>query len=120
MIYTPFIVINKTVVKKDKNNNLVKTERVSYRISDVSGLSAKSFFNGIRGHWGIENRTHWVKDVILNEDGNGIRDINGAVNMATFNTLVINFLRQHIDDSIKTAQIIFGQQVKEQCKILRN
>lgn len=78
-------------------------------------MSAALFFKGIRGHWGIENRTHWVKDVILGEDSNGIRDINGAVNMATFNTLVINFLRQNIDDSIKSAQIIFGQNLKEQC-----
>lgn len=115
-----FIVIHKTILKKDKSKNLVKTESVSYRISDVSGISAELFFKGIRGHWGIENRTHWVKDVILNEDGNGIRDINGAVNMATFNTLVINFLRQHIDDSVKKAQIIFGQNLKQQCHALRN
>lgn len=115
-----FIVINKTITQKDKAKNLVTKNSVSYRISDVKHLSAETFFNGIRGHWGIENRTHWVKDAILNEDKNGIKNINGAVNMATFNTLVINFLRQNVDDSIKTAQILFGQNVKEQCYLLRN
>jgi predicted transposase YbfD/YdcC len=114
-----FIVINKTVKRKDKNKNLIETKSISYRISDVSDLSAELFFKGIRGHWGVENRTHWVKDVILNEDNNGIRDRNGAVNMATFNTVVINFLRQHIDDSIKAAQIIFGQSLKEQLPKIR-
>lgn len=115
-----FIIINKTVIQKDKAKNLVTTKSISYRISDVKHLSAESFFNGIRGHWGIENRTHWVKDVILNEDKNGIKNENGAVNMATFNTLAINFLRQNVDDSIKAAQILFGQNVKEQCYALRN
>ena len=115
-----FIVIKKTVLQKDKYKNLVTTNSTSYRISDVEHLSAESFFRGIRGHWGIENRTHWVKDVILNEDKNGIKNENGAVNMATFNTLVVNFLRQNVDDSIKAAQIIFGQNIKEQCYSLRN
>lgn len=115
-----FIVINKTVIQKDKTQKLVTTNSISYRISDVKHLSADSFFNGIRGHWGIENRTHWVKDVILNEDKNGIKNENGAVNMATFNTLVINFLRQNINDSIKAAQIFFGQNVKPMCYSIRN
>jgi predicted transposase YbfD/YdcC len=26
------------------------------------------FAQGIREHWGIENRLHWVKDVIFGED----------------------------------------------------
>jgi predicted transposase YbfD/YdcC len=56
-----FIVINKTVIQKDKAKNLITTNSVSYRISDVKHLSVEAFFNGIRGHWGIENRTHWVK-----------------------------------------------------------
>ena len=115
-----FIVIHKIVIQKDKEQKLMKTQSVSYRISDVLNLSAELFLQGIRGHWGIENRTHWVKDVVLNEDKNGIRNANGAVNMATFNTLVINFLRQHVHDSISTAQIIFGQNLKDQCQAIRS
>ena len=30
--------------------------------------SASQFAEVIRGHWLIENRLHWVKDVTLNED----------------------------------------------------
>jgi len=76
-------------------------------------LSAQEFAQGIRGHWGIENRTHWVRDVSFKEDNNKIKNDNGAVNMALFNTISLNYLRQNIDDSIKNAQIIFGQNVKE-------
>jgi hypothetical protein len=64
-------------------------------------------------HWGIENRTHWVKDVNFKEDNNGIKNDNAAVNMALFNAISLNYLRQNIDDSIKTAQILFGQNVKK-------
>ena len=88
-------------------------ESISFRVSNITWLTAKEFAKGIRGHWGIENRSHWVRDVILQEDDNGIEHPTGAVNMALFNTLVLNFLRQTIDDSIKYAQILFGQNVKE-------
>jgi predicted transposase YbfD/YdcC len=113
-----FIVIKKSVSQKGKTNtkqakDVFITESVSYRISDVTGLSAQEFAQGIRGHWGIENRTHWVKDVNFKEDNNRIKNDNGAVNMALFTTISLNYLRQNIDDSIKTAQIIFGQNVKE-------
>lgn len=30
--------------------------------------SAAEFADAIRGHWSIENKLHWVKDVTLNED----------------------------------------------------
>jgi predicted transposase YbfD/YdcC len=94
-------------------------ESTSFRVTDVTWLTAKDFAEGIRGHWGIENRSHWVRDVILKEDDNGIKHSTAAVNMALFNTLVLNFLRQTIDDSIKYAQIIFGQNVKELFPLIR-
>ena len=112
-----FIAIEKSVVHKGKPNKkqpreLIFTQSISYRISDIQ-LSAKEFAKGIRGHWGIENRIHWVKDVNFKEDNNEIKDDNGAVNMAVFNTISLNYLRQNINDSIKKAQILFGQNVKE-------
>lgn len=112
-----FVVVEKSVTQKSKCNKqqpkeLVTTQSISYRISNVE-LSAKEFAKGIRGHWGIENRIHWVKDVNFNEDDNKIKNDNGAVNMAVFTTISLNYLRQNISDSIKEAQILFGQNVKE-------
>jgi predicted transposase YbfD/YdcC len=112
-----FIVIEKSVTQKGKRNKkqareLITTQSISYQISDVE-LSAKEFAKGIRGHWGIENRIHWVKDVNFKEDDNKIKDDSGAVNMAVFTTISLNYLRQNISDSIKEAQILFGQNVKE-------
>ena len=76
-----FIVIEKSVLQKGKPNtkqakDVFITESVSYRISDVTCLSAREFAQGIKGHWGIENRTHWVKDVNFKEDNNGIKNDN--------------------------------------------
>lgn len=103
-----FIITDKTVTKGGK----VK-ESTAYRITDIMDLSAQKLYEGIRGHWGIENRTHWVRDVGFNEDKNKIINDNAAVNMAFFNTLAINYLRENFEDSIKYSQISFGQNMKE-------
>jgi len=47
----------------------------------------------IRGHWSIENRLHWVRDVTLGEDLHQARTGNGPRVMATFRNLVISLLR---------------------------
>ncbi|MDZ8066276.1 MAG: ISAs1 family transposase [Nostoc sp. DedQUE08] len=53
---------------------------VCYISSIVS--TAKEFAHGIRGHWGIENRLHWVKDVVLNEDNSTIRMGKAPANLS--------------------------------------
>lgn len=47
----------------------------------------------IRGHWGIENKLHWVRDVTFNEDKSQIRAGNGAQVMATIRNLAISVHR---------------------------
>lgn len=109
-----FIVTQKEVFHKGKF-----TFSTAFRITDICDLSAKKMANGIRGHWGIENRLHWVRDVILKQDSNRIKNDNAAVNMAFFNTLAINYLRENLEDSILYSQILFGQSVKEQYRKMR-
>ncbi|MEA5261070.1 ISAs1 family transposase [Arcicella aquatica] len=118
-----FILIQKQVTQKGKKHTQQAqkehlTQSLSYRISDL-WLSAKEFSEGIRKHWGIENRLHWVKDVNYQEDNNRIKHQNIAVNMAIFNAISLNYLRQNVNDSIKYAQIIFGQNFKELCSNIR-
>ena len=51
-------------------------------------------FNGIvRGHWGIENRLHWVLDVTCNEDQARNRKGNCAENLALLRKLALNLAR---------------------------
>ena len=46
-----------------------------------------------RGHWSIENRLHWVRDVTFDEDRCRIRKADGAQNMACIRNLAISILR---------------------------
>jgi hypothetical protein len=46
-----------------------------------------------RGHWEIENRLHWVRDVTFAEDHSQIRTGSGPQVMATLRNLAISLLR---------------------------
>ncbi len=46
-----------------------------------------------RGHWGIENRLHWVRDVTFDEDRCRARKGAAAQILASLRNLVISLLR---------------------------
>jgi len=46
-----------------------------------------------RGHWSIENRSHYVRDVTLGEDASRIRKGGGPQIMAALRNAAIGFLR---------------------------
>ena len=47
----------------------------------------------VRGHWAIENRCHWVMDVVFNEDQSRIRNRHAAKNMSLLRRLSHNLLQ---------------------------
>jgi predicted transposase YbfD/YdcC len=46
-----------------------------------------------RGHWCVENRLHWVRDVTFHEDDSQLRTGTAPRALATFRNLTINALR---------------------------
>ena len=44
----------------------------------------------IRGHWGIENRVHWVLDMVFDEDRSRMRERQSATNFAMLRRLALN------------------------------
>lgn len=46
-----------------------------------------------RGHWAIENKLHWVRDVTFDEDRSQVRTGAAAHTMATLRNLAITLLR---------------------------
>ena len=46
-----------------------------------------------RGHWCIENRLHWVRDVTFDEDRSRVRRGKGAQLMASLRNLALSLLR---------------------------
>ena len=56
-------------------------------------LDAKLFAYAVRCHWHVENRLHWVLDVVFHEDLNRLRSGAGPQNMATVRHMAMNLLR---------------------------
>jgi predicted transposase YbfD/YdcC len=46
-----------------------------------------------RGHWGIENQVHWVRDTVWQEDHCRVKHPYGGHNLAAFRNAAINLLR---------------------------
>jgi predicted transposase YbfD/YdcC len=57
----------------------------------------------IRGHWGIEDRLHWVRDLDFDEDRSQVRTASGPRIMASLRNLAITILRLAGATSIATA-----------------
>lgn len=64
----------------------------SYYISTLN--IAQPISNGIRKHWGIENKVHWVLDVAFNEDLSRKRAGNAAKNYTNLNRIALNLLKK--------------------------
>ncbi|MDN5931768.1 MAG: ISAs1 family transposase [Pseudonocardia sp.] len=66
-----------------------------YAITSLSGFDADPglLARWIRGHWGIENRLHWVRDVTYDEDRSAVRTGHAPQVMAAFRNLAITTLR---------------------------
>lgn len=72
-------------------------------VSDIAALGITSMASGrgtpaaiaihVRGHWGIENKLHWVRDVTYGEDASRVRTKNAPQNMAAMRNLAISALR---------------------------
>jgi predicted transposase YbfD/YdcC len=69
-------------------------------------LTADCGARWIRGHWGIENRCHYVRDVSLSEDASRIR-MNPGV-FAQLRTWALNGLRHAKHSNIKAAREVFA------------
>lgn len=74
----------------------------AYFISSLS-LNALDFAQGIRHHWGVENRLHWVKDVVFEEDSAQMVDGYAAANFSILRSFVINLFRHNGFDSLTRA-----------------
>ena len=71
-----------------------------YYISSLTGNA--DFINRVvRKHWHVENKLHWVLDVIFKEDYSRVRTGNGAENLTTIRKIALNTIKR--DKSVKTS-----------------
>lgn len=64
-----------------------------YYITSIE-KDVKTFAQGVRSHWGIENKLHWCLDVGFREDESRIRKENSSENMAIIRHIALNLLNQ--------------------------
>jgi predicted transposase YbfD/YdcC len=82
------------VVKVDSRVELSERCRFETRYYITSApLTAEQAAAAVRGHWGIENRLHWVLDVVFKEDQSRLRKGHGAKNMSIVRHFAINLVR---------------------------
>lgn len=92
----PFL---KTIVRieriRDVNGKCTKEE--AFFISNEEYPKARYYAMLARGHWGIENKLHWVLDVTFKEDESRIRKNFGPQNMSTLRKLALGLVKQAKD-----------------------
>ncbi|MER7959322.1 ISAs1 family transposase [Streptomyces sp. NPDC096030] len=64
----------------------------------ITGLTSQRAAPGAvaryaRGHWGVENKIHYVRDVTFGEDAARIRTGYGPRNVSTLRSVTVSFLR---------------------------
>jgi len=108
--------------------SLVQVERIgirqgrrylqtNYYISSLS-TSAVVFAQIIRGHWGIENRLHWVKDVVFKEDTTPLRHHNAASNWSLIRNIAINIARHNGYNSLTKAERFLSHNIEQLFSLL--
>ncbi len=69
-----------------------KVERETRYYLSSAKLTAEMFGQAVRAHWGIENRLHWMLDVVFREDLARLRRANTPENMAIVRHTALNLL----------------------------
>ncbi len=79
-----------TEVFDTRQKDWVPRQETAYYVSTAT-LSAADAAQAIRAHWGLENRSHYVRDVTLGEDASRIRRNPGI--FALLRSFALNLLR---------------------------
>lgn len=97
----PHLAMIGMVESRVERNGVVTQERRYYLSS--ARLDAKAFAAAVRAHWGVENRLHWVLDVVFHDDLARLRTGHGPHNMAVVKHMAMNLVRNPKDrHSLKT------------------
>jgi predicted transposase YbfD/YdcC len=70
-----------------------KLERAHRYYLCSTRLDAATFARAVRAHWGVENRLHWVLDVVFHDDLARLRSGHGPQNMAIVKHMALNLMR---------------------------
>jgi predicted transposase YbfD/YdcC len=106
--------LRRTVTRKGK-----KTVEVVYLITSSREAGPATLAAWVRGHWHIENKLHWVRDVTYQEDKSLVRTGNAPRVMATLRSLAISLLRMDGHANIAAANRHHARDPQRTLKLLR-
>jgi hypothetical protein len=81
-----------TSLRRRKGQTTIETSYIITSLSPEHATPAQ-LLALVRGHWGIENRLHWVRDVTFDEDRCQIRTGAAPQVMAALRNMVIGLFR---------------------------
>ncbi len=82
---------------------------------------AATFNQAVRNHWGIENKLHWMLDVVFGEDQNRTQKGNAPENLAILRKTALQVLYQaNHKESIKSRRKIAAWNDKYLLQLLQN
>ena len=80
-------------LRRTVTQNGKKTVEVVYLVTSDRSATPETLAAWVRGHWHIENKLHWVRDVTYQEDKSLVRTGNAPRVMASLRSLAISLLR---------------------------
>ncbi|MGH3847284.1 MAG: ISAs1 family transposase [Pseudonocardiaceae bacterium] len=93
--------VTRKVRKRRKNSRRYTTTEIKTAVAAlcITSLSAREaapehLAGYVRGHWSIENKIHWVRDVTYREDASRVRTAARPRIMVTLRNLAIGLIRQ--------------------------
>jgi len=102
---------------KKSRRRLIDFQESHYYLSSKD-WSANQFAEAIRGHWLIENRLHWVKDVTLNEDNCIHRGGNAPANWAMVRQFLVSLARMIGTNTLPQALRLMANQIEKLSELL--
>ncbi|MGB9306685.1 MAG: ISAs1 family transposase [Mycobacterium sp.] len=114
-------VLRLTRTVTDHKTNNTHTEIV-YAVTSltITDATAAQVAGWLRGHWTIENKLHWVRDVTYAEDHSQVRTGNGPHAMAALRNAAIGLLRLDGHDNIAKALRHHARNPHRPVKLLLN
>lgn len=87
-------------MRRAKDGMWERREEISFYVCSAP-VSAQKAAEAIRGHWGVENKNHYVRDVAMLEDASRIRTNPGI--FARARSFALNILRANGEKNIADA-----------------
>lgn len=106
--------------RKRKGSTKRATRETVYAVTSLTAAQAKpaELARYIRGHWHVENKLHWVRDMTMGEDASRARTGGGPRMMASLRNLAISLLRLTGHTNIAKAIRHMGRKPKRAIKLI--